>query len=315
MEDKSHAVVAVTFLIVFALGAVAIFMWLHRGPREDRYYDIVSNYSVGGLQPQAPVDFKGLQVGNVKRIFFDPHDPNKVIVRIAVFKHAYVTHATYAKLGSKGITGLSYVILANRSGRSKAALQTNAQHPARIPMRRGLLASLEHTGADTLNRINSIAGRLDSLLNAHNRRHVGQILKQLDEATRQLAVLERQLEPAVKTMPQLSVQAGKLLKTSRQLELTVNRLAQHANGPVKDLGDTARTVTRLGRSSAKLVDRVNNSLLPRMKTLLQRMNQTIVRIDQLTRQLNAQPQSLIFGNSPRPPGPGEPGFHPPASKQ
>lgn len=315
MEDKSHAVIAVTFLIVFILGAVAIFMWLHRGPSEDRYYDIVSSYTVGGLQPEAPVDFKGLRVGNVKRIFFDPHNPDKVIVRIAVFKNAYVTHATYAKLGSKGITGLSYIILANRSGPSKTPLTTNAQHPARIPMRRGLLSSLEHTGTATLDRINSIAGRVDSLLNAHNRQHVTEILKQLDQATRQLTVLERQLAPAVKTMPQLSAQTGKLLHSSRQLALTMQRLARHANGPVKNLGDTARSVTQLSQTSTKLVDRVNNSLLPRMNTLLQRMNQTIVRIDQLTRQLNAQPQSLVFGKSSRPPGPGEPGFHPPAPKQ
>lgn len=314
MEDKSHAAIAVTFLIVFIVGVVVIFMWLHRGPSEDRYYDIVTSYSVGGLQPQSSVDFKGLQVGSVKRIFFDPHNPDKVIIRIAVYKSAYITHATYAKLGSQGITGLSYVVLTNPPGSTKPLL-TNAQHPARIPMRRSLLSSLEQTGTAMLGRINRIAGRVDSLLNAHNLQHIAEILKQLDQATRQLTLMERQLAPAVKTMPQLSAQAEKLLHSSRELALTMRHLAQGANGPVKNMGETAKSVTQLSQTSTKLVDRVNDTLLPRVETLIQRMNRTIDQINQLTRQLNSQPQSLIFGASPRPPGPGEPGFHPPAQNQ
>lgn len=314
MEDKSHAVVAVTFLVVFVLGAVTIFMWLHRGPREDRYYDIVTSHAVGGLQPEAPVDFKGLQVGNVKKIYFDPHDPEKVIVRIAVYQNAYVTHATYAKLGSKGITGLTYVILANQAAKPRTPLATNPHHPARIPMRPGLLQSLEQTGTSALNRINDIAGQVSHLLNDHNRKRFSDILKNLDQATRELATLERQLAPAVKDMPKITAQTSELLETSRQLEESVQKLARHANGPVQNLGQTASSVTHLSQASTKLVNRLNDRLLPRIEILMRRLNQSLSRIDQLTRQLNAQPQSLIFGPTPDTPGPGEPDFHPPPSR-
>lgn len=314
MEEKSHAIIAVTFLIVFALGVVTIIMWLQRGPREDRYYDIVSSYAVGGLQPEAPVEFKGLRVGNVKKIYFDPHDPLKVIVRIAVFEDAYITHATYAQLGNKGITGLTYIILDNQSGLSLSPLVTNPNHPAVIPMHQGFLQSLEHTSKIALRRINRIAGHVDHLLNKNNREHISAILSQVDQASRQLVRLEQQLEPTIKDMPKIAAQTSKLLKNTRQLESKLKRLADNAEQPVKGIGKTAESITRLSQSSHELVNKLNNHLLPRVEGLVRNMNQTILQIKRLTRQLNAQPQSLIFGQSPKLPGPGEPGFQPPPSK-
>lgn len=313
MEDKSHAIIAVTFLIVFILGAVTIYMWLHRGPSEDRYYDIVSSYAVSGLQPEAPVEFKGLQVGNVKSIHFDPHDPEKVIIRIAVFKNAYITHSTYAQLGNKGITGLTYIILSIPPGQSSSSLATNAQHPAQIPMHQGLLQSLEDSTKTALHRINHIAGSVDLLLNQNNRRYITETLKHLDEASGELVGLEKQLAPAVKAMPGIAAQTHALLETGERLGKSLNRLAQNANQPVKGLGKTASSIRKLGQSSDEMVKTVNHYLLPRIETLVQRMNRTIRQINQLARQLKSQPQSLIFGHSPRVPGPGEPGFHSPPS--
>lgn len=312
MEDKSHAIIAVIFLIIFAVGATTIYMWLHRGPKEDRYYDIVSSYAVGGLQPEAAVKFKGLRVGNVKKITFDPKDPEKVLIRIAVFPDAYITHATYAQLASKGITGMSYIKLVNTAGGSTQPLATTKAHPARIPMHRGLLDSLEHTGTATFKQLNHIVKHFDQWFNKDNRQHLSATLKHLDQASARLVVLERQLTTTVKAMPGLEDQARQLMKSSQSLEKSIGRLANQAHKPVKALGDTAKSVTHLSQSSDALVHRINEELLPKVDRLVRRMNNTVGQINQITRQLNAQPQSLIFGPGPGKPGPGEPGFHPPS---
>lgn len=315
MENKSHAVIAVVFLVVFSVGAAVVYMWMHRGPREDRYYDIVSRYAVGGLQPEAAVNFKGLRVGNVKRLFFDPNDPEKVIVRIGVFPDAYITHATYAQLGYQGITGMTYITLANTPSLPGTPLKTSLRHPARIPMHQGLLQSVEQAGTADLDKVGRVIDQVNQLLNEKNRRTLADTLTHVDQASRRLVALERQLAPALKTMPAITAEMSRLLEQTRELEATVNRTVQRAQRSVTRVGGAARSIKRLSDSGDRLVNRLDETTLPRIDALTRRISQSISRINQLSQQLQAQPQSLIFGPSPGVPGPGEPGFHPPSEKE
>src|SRR5690625_6704228 len=75
MENRTHAIIAICFLVVFSVAAVLIFIWLSSGPGEPLAYRIVTSQSVAGLDPQSKVEFKGLPVGHVTRIRFDPQNP------------------------------------------------------------------------------------------------------------------------------------------------------------------------------------------------------------------------------------------------
>lgn len=314
MESRSHAVVAIVFFMVFSMGIAVIYIWLHRGPREDRYYEIISSYGVGGLQPEAAVEFKGLRIGSVKRIYFDPGNPGDVIIRIGVFPDAYVTQSTYATLGYRGITGLTYIDLDNDPANPGSPLPTDPRHPARIPMRKGMLQVAEEQGMSDLKQVKAFLDRANRLLSDDNRRHLSALLSRLDDASRRLVDIERQLTPAARTMPAIAAETSRLLRETADLESTVDHFVRDAGRPVQEIGGAARSVTRLGDSGDRLADRVTDELLPRLDALLERMNQTIGRIDRLTRDLRSRPQSLIFGPAPRPAGPGEPGFQPPAGK-
>lgn len=315
MENKSHAIIAVTFLIVFSVAAAVIYMWMHRGPKEDRYYEIVSRYAVGGLQPQAPVKYKGIRVGNVKDVRFDPQDPERVLIRIGVFPDAYITHATYAQLGFQGITGITYLTLANAAGKSRTPLKTSRDRPATIPMRQGLLQAVEQTGKTDLKRISGIIDSMNDLLNADNRRHLAATMRNLDDASRQLVGLEKQLEPTLKSMPKITAEIRRLLQETREIETEMDRVTRSAGQPIKEIGDAARSVTQAGRSGDRLIQRLQEDVVPRVDTLTRRLNETITQVNRLTQQLESQPQSIIFGPSQRPPGPGEKGFEPPPAKE
>ncbi|APZ42473.1 MlaD family protein [Acidihalobacter ferrooxydans] len=306
MEDRSHALIALAFLAIFGIGSIALFMWVSHGPKEDRYYDIVTTHSAGGVQPQAGVYFKGLQVGSVKSLNFDPQDPRKVIIHIAVYPKAYITHATYATFSFGGITGMSNVDLHVAANGDTTPLATSATHPARIPLRSGMLASLEKSGKLDMKRVGSILNRVNDLLNASNRKQVAQLLDNLNTASARLATLERQLQPTLKSLPQLSAQLKELLAATRRLET-------RAQQPLAAATTTARAVTRLSNSGTRTLSGINN-LEPRINVLVGRLNRTITEVQQLTHELNSQPQSLVFGPSSRRPGPGEPGFHAPSTQ-
>ena len=134
MENKSHAMAAGAFVLVLLSLLVGLAVWLTRDTSVQHIYELSSKESVTGLQAQASVRFKGVNVGKVTAIGFDAQTAGNVLIRIAVDERAPVTASTYGSLGFQGVTGLAFVQL-DDSGESAKALPANTTPPARIPMR------------------------------------------------------------------------------------------------------------------------------------------------------------------------------------
>lgn len=306
MENRAHAIVAICFLVVLAIGAVVIFLWLSSSPSEPLAYRIVTTQSVAGLAPQSNVEFKGIEVGHVQRIYFDPHDRSRVIVDFSVRRHTYITHATYAVLTTHGITGAEVVELKLGKG-SSAPLTTSSKDPAHIPLHKGLLAQLEDSAKQDMQGLHAVLDSAKKILDSSNREHLTASIRQIDAATAKLVAIENELTPAMKKMPALMQSAQKSLDESHALLANANKLAKQAQGPVKKIGKVEDTYQHLGRT-------LNRQTVPNVDALSQSLMRTSRQLEQLIRELKAKPQSLIFGPPARQAGPGEPGFHANGSK-
>lgn len=306
MENRAHAIAAVAFLLVFALGAVLIYYWLANRQHEPLAYEVVTSESVGGLSPQSEVRFKGLVVGHVASIGFDPHDRARVVMRLQLRPHTYVTHATYAVVAMQGLTGGSVLELQLGAG-SDQPLATSTAHPARIPMHASLLASLMHDAPQVMQQLQVVLDNTNQLLDANNRKHLAASLAQIDDVTRQLAAIETRL-------PALLADVQQSVNQSHALLADTDQLARAAQTPARHATQLESALQALARSSRQLSDRLNRQTAPDFDTLSQSLQRTSTQLDQLLRELNAKPQSVIFGPPVRPPGPGEPGFRPPASQ-
>lgn len=300
MENRAHAIIAICFLAVFTVAVVLIFLWLSSGPGEPLAYRIVTDESVAGLSPQSKVTFKGLDVGHVTDIRFDPANPARVIVDFRVQRGTYVTHATYAQLARQGLTGGEVLELKVGPG-STAPLATSTAYPALIPLHKGLLAQLADSAQQDMQALHAVLAGASDLLDVENRGHLDATIKQLDAATAKLVAIEAQLQPATQRMPALVASAQQSLDASRVLLANANRLAEVAREPVSHAGQAAQTYGRLGR-------KLDAQTAPDLDALVQSLTRTSSQLEQLLRELNAKPQSVIFGPAPRPPGPGEPGF-------
>ncbi len=300
MENRAHAILAVAFLVVFTLAAVLIFFWLTSGPGEPLAYRIVTTESVSGLAPQSKVEFKGLEVGHVSRIRFDPKDRSRVIIDLRLRRDTYITHATYAVAAMQGLTGGEVLQLKLGEG-SREPLPTSPDHPALIPMRKGLLAGLTDSAQKNLEQLHAVLADARKVLGADNRAHLAATIRQLDEATARLVKIEAALTPAMQRMPALLASARKSLDESHALIANANQLALAARAPVAKVGSVAGTYQQLGR-------RLDTQTAPDLGALTQSLTRTSRQLEQLVRQLQARPQSVIFGPAPKQPGPGEPGF-------
>jgi phospholipid/cholesterol/gamma-HCH transport system substrate-binding protein len=329
MENKSHALAAGAFVLVLLSLLVGLTLWLMRDNSVQRVYELSSQEAVSGLQPQASVRYKGVAVGKVTDIGFDPLVAGHVLVRMAVDERAPITTSTFATLGFQGVTGLAFVQL-DDAGPSGAALPGGSTPPARIPLRPGLLAKLSDQGEAILAQLLVATRQFNQLLSPENQKTmlgaVGSMTQAADNfgqlSRRADAVLEAQFGPQHVNVPELVQQASAAFKTLQDVSDRVGDSADEARTSARAFRTVTErmsapggTLDQLTQSTAILAATgqvLNASTLPRLNRTVSEAGVSARQLGRAADSLADNPQSLIFGNPPPAPGPGEPGFSNPS---
>jgi phospholipid/cholesterol/gamma-HCH transport system substrate-binding protein len=300
MENRAYALAAGLFTLLLGFAVLATALWFSGDTVENDEFLLVSRHPVSGLNAQAPVRFRGVTVGKVVDIKFDKDEPRAILVRILVQTGTPLSQGTYAQLGSQGVTGLSYVIL-DDDGKKPAPLKGEGNQLARIEVRPSFMDSLSSSGQEMIVNFNQVAQRVNTLLSDDNQKQLVSTLRNLDNATGKFASLATSIEPSIKAMPALINDAGVALKRADTLLANINQR-------VESFERAAKSAEQLGASGAALSDVMLTESVPRLNVLLEDVQRSSRGLERLLNEINEQPQSLIFGRSTTPPGPGEPGF-------
>ena len=325
MENKSHALAAGAFVLALVALMLGLVFWLTKDANKGRVYEISTTETVSGLQNQAPVRFKGVLIGKVTRMGFDPESVGRILIRIEVDPHAPVTQTTYATLNSQGITGLSFIQLDDETAKS-APLETSRGEPARLPLRQGLLDNLGDRGTVILGKVDQGLNNMNKLLGDDNQARIAIALEKLALAANSTSQLAKQLErtaakrvdPALagvpgavagfdKTMASIDSAAKALELTAADFRQLAQRLADK-NGAVDKLSEGTEAL-------ANAVTAVSTVTLPRLNRVGDETAHTARQMGRAADALRDNPQSLVFGNGKPMPGPGENGFVSPAAVQ
>lgn len=331
MENKAHALAAGTFVLLVTALLVALAAWLTREVGAQRVFEMTTRDAVSGLQLQAAVRFRGVSVGKVTAIEFDPHVRGNVLVRIAVDDSAPVTRSTYATLGFQGVTGLAFVAL-DDSGESKEALVAPEDGVAQIPLRPGLLARLSDQGATLLVQLEETSRRVNQLLAPENQKVLIGSIASVSRSADSVASMSTNMDTLLNTQlgPE-KVNIPKFVEDTAQTVRALQGTAQAISASVVEVGKTAGALTelsqRMGRAGGpldKLSDgaealasasqTLNANTLPRLGRTADEAARSARQIGRTVNSVGENPQSLIYGTGPIGPGPGEPGFALPGAK-
>ena len=335
MENKSHALAAGTFVIVIAALLLGLFSWLSSDKQEGDIYELSTSDSVNGLSEQAVVRFRGIAVGKVTKIGFDPLNKGHVLLRISVDKHLPLTTATFGTLGYQGVTGLAYMQLDN-DGESNTPLTTNEANPTRIPLRPGLLSKFADQGTFILEQFQRISESVGELLSPANQQAmvgsvqaIGDSAQQLGAAaTRIQEIAEAQLGPKQTDIPGFVADTRAAMRTLQTTATDISTTALATTEAARSFSNVAQEITApdgvldqlstASRELAQSAQGINNSVVPnaaRAADSAARTAEAATRaaqgVDRAFETLNDNPQSLLFGAGRQTPGPGEPGFVPP----
>src|SRR5262245_17564459 len=102
MENRAYAFAAGLFTLLLGAGVVLAAGWLSGKAETHDTYLLESRYPVTGLTIQAPVRFRGVDVGKVETIDFGPTGSRTILVRVAVRTDTPLTRGVYAQLGTQG---------------------------------------------------------------------------------------------------------------------------------------------------------------------------------------------------------------------
>ena len=295
MENRSHALIAGLFVILMSAAVAITAIWLSGETADHSHYILMSEGSVSGLNPEAVVRFRGVKVGKVEDIGFDPENSRFIQIRIGVDRNVPLSKGVFAQLGYQGVTGLAYVQL-DDDGNQPELLQTNEVDLAQIPMRASTLENIVYSGQDLLNSVNETVKKMNILLNEQNQERFSHILENMEGASSSFGSFTDQLQPNLKSLPELTSETSSLLKNANQLVNNINQI-------VVKVGQRGGIVDNLSQSVEDLADTI-----PKFHNAIDRIVQDTRTVNRILLQLEEQPRSLIFGRTPPPPGPGEDGF-------
>jgi phospholipid/cholesterol/gamma-HCH transport system substrate-binding protein len=324
MENKAHAIAAGAFVLGLVAALIALVLWLTRDNTVRNIYELSTRDAVSGLQPQAMVRYRGIAVGKVTSIDFDPKVRGNVRVRITVDQRVPLTTSSYATLAYQGVTGLAFIALDDK-GESQTALSPNNDDPPRLPLKPSVLAQLQDRGEVIIGQIEEVTKRANVLLGDPNQKRIADALESISQATASANQLTRSLDntvknglnPALAALPPLIERTKDTMGTVKTAATDVSRVANNANTTVTRLNAKDGPVERLSegtRALAQAVDSFNAATLPRVNRVADDTSRAVRRLGRTADSINDNPQSLLFGNGGVVAGPGEPGFSAPAAR-
>lgn len=310
MENKAHALIAGLFTIALVAATVFIGIWLNRDRVDWVPYQIATQLSVPGLNPQAAVRYRGLDVGKVESIAFDPLVTGQILVNIKVRPETPITQSTFATLGYQGVTGIAYVQL-DDDGTSANRVTSSENRIARIEMRPSLFDQLQARGLAILKQTEEVASRVNNMLNPENQKTIMATFENISKAADNIGTVSRELQPTLSKLPALTNQAQQTLGSLNALSRDASALTNNLSSMTTRLqapGGPIVTITEAAERVGSAADKLEHDTLP----LANDARSTIRSLNRTLDNLSERPQSVLFGAPAIAPGPGESGFAAPS---
>jgi len=318
MENKSHALIAGIFTVLLTIAVVFTVMWLNRDTQERTPFVLTTSGSIAGLNVQAAVKYRGMEVGKVEAIEFDTVKPGQILVKVGVLPSTPITNATYAELGLQGLTGLAFIQLdADEKIKDVKKIESSLPEPARIAIRPSLFDRFSVSGEEMVFKASIAMTQINKLLDDDNQKVLKQTLVNLQDAAKKIGQLTDEVQPAAKGIATLAVDGRRSLARADDMMGNVGKLAADINKKLDAVDQIAKSADQIAQSAERVshsVTAVETHTLPRLNTLLDDAARGIRTLDKVTEKIGDEPASVLFGAPPAPAGPGEPGFAGPASR-
>ncbi|HSB24884.1 MAG TPA: MlaD family protein, partial [Burkholderiaceae bacterium] len=253
MENKVSLAAVGIFVIVLAVAGIAGGLWLASGTYQRKIYDIYETYmteSVAGLNVNAAVRYRGVDVGLVRAVGLAPDNVEQVRVTLAIERGTPVKIDTVATLRTVGLTGIAFIELSGGRRESPALEAAPGQKLPVIRSAPSLIAGLETSLPALTASLSRAVDNFNGVLDADNRRALRATLSDLATLSHTLAgraaSIDATLANAARTADQtarFSAQLPQMLarfdRTAQALERMADDVSEASAGARRTLADAS----------------------------------------------------------------------------
>jgi len=306
--------------VMLGLGLIIVFSYwlLQPSKKQDiKNYHVYFNESVLGLNLEAPVKYRGIDVGKVTKIQINPKNSEQVQVVVSIVRSTPIKTTTKAKLTSQGITGLSYINLTmGENGTQLLQKHKDELYPV-IKTTPSFFETIEQSFGSVSTNLSKTLNGTQELLNHKNQKEIQRILnrsaqfmdkmdRMLSEKTIQhfqntLANLDHASVKLNKMMPKIEEFLQSSIEWEQKIATNFQEIMKSYMG-IKASMDVFKTAVGSGEFNLK---EISSDIVPTLNMTLVEIQHLIIRVDALMEQYEKSPGDILFKTQEINKGPGE----------
>ncbi len=212
-----------------------------------------------GLAPGRAVSFKGVQIGTIRTVSLLPSD--SVLIEMNIDKSVEITEGSTAYIRSADLLGT--MVIEILKGESNTPLPNNARIQGNIEGDTfGELADLgKEIGGKavvTVETMNQILGKVDSMINAQMQKDLQNIASNLEKSTRLLnsMLVQNQgaLAAVMSNMEQVTATIDSITTENRD---GVSRIVSNLDTTTKSMDELTRELSKTSAELTAMLDKIN----------------------------------------------------------
>ena len=302
----SYALVGL-FVLVLGAAWLVISLWLTFGDYSTHYttYRVYLDESVSGLYRDAPVKYRGVEVGKVVGIDLSPDVPDQVQLTLDVVSTTPIHEDTVAELSVQGLTGIAFLELKGGTLETPVLMAKEGEPYPVIPSAPSFFTRLDMSGTELIANFNVLANSLAKLLDADGRRSVREILANINTITAAFADRKDELEQTVSSTARLMDNSATASEQLKPLLVQFDETAKSVEVMADRFASAGESLNRYVDSSGSGVQQFSRQTLPEFGALIMELRELASTLQHVGKKLEDDPRVLIYGNELQQPGPGE----------
>jgi len=304
MEEKINFAVVGLFVLVLGVGLIGGVLWFSSGKSYRTVYDIYLAYmneSVSGLNLNAQVTYRGVEVGRVQKIALAPGNVEQVQLTLAIERGTAVKVDTVAVLQTQGLTGLAYVELTGGKRDSPALQRQDDEDYPVIKSAPSLIKRLDSAVTALLTNLNRTSENFNALMDEDNRSAMKKTLADVRVLSQTLAARSAAIDASL-------VNASRTMENTARLTDELPQLAQRVQHSADAFDRMANELARTGTSASSALDdarRFTDGTLPEIHQLTLELRDLTNSLRRVSSGLEQNPSVLLYGKPAAKRGPGE----------
>ena len=307
MDKKINYAMVGLFVIVLGGTWVAISLWMALGDFSTQYttYRVYMDESVSGLYVDAPVKYRGVEIGKVRSIKLNPNVSGQVQLTLDIESSVPIKDDTIAVLTVQGLTGIAFVDLTGGGLNSPLLEATDDEFYPVINTAPSFFARLDTSGTELIANMNLVGHSLAKVLDAEGAQTLSQILDNINEVTGAFARRQAELEQSV-------VNVSRILENGAEASAGLQGLLEQIDATARKFEDMATKIAAVSESVDRYVNKNESGVqqfsqqtLPEFGALISELRRLADTLQRLGQKLDDDPRVLLYGRDLEAPGPGE----------